>query len=327
MKQKRLFSLIATGAAVSLALAGCAGQGQPGSTGSGANGGSAGTKNISLITGSYGTPAAKVAMDMLIKKGEAAGWKITLQDTAFDYNKINSLMQDAASQKVDGIIVGYTTPELITLGTQAAHDAGVPVFGLDAGVEPVDQVTLNVTSDNPWFGKTSADELVTLAGGKGKRVLMIEHDPHPGVKLRTVAAREALKAAGIDIVSEVQIKTPASGRQEAMDFVTNYLTSHPNGLDGVWAGWDDTAMGAALALKATNSSVPVTGVDGTDEAIAAIKSGSSNLKATVWQDWGTITDKLAAGMADYFAGKKLPANIEKIEGKLITAENVSQFSK
>jgi len=331
MKKERLFGLIAAGAAVSLVFAGCASSGptQSASTeaGSTSSGSGNAVKNVSLITGSYGTPAAKVAMDMLIKKGEAAGIKITLQDTAFDYNKINSLMQDAASQKVDAIVVGFTTPELITLGTQAAFDAKVPVFGLDAGVQPVDQVTLNVTSDNPWFGKTSADELVRLMKGTEMRVLMIEHDPHPGVKLRTVAAREALKAAGVNIVNEVQIKSPASGRQEALDFVTNYLTSHPKGIDGVWAGWDDTAMGAALALKAAGLDIPVTTVDGTDEGIAAIKSGTSALKATCWQDWGTITDKLAAGMSDYFAGKKLDSNLIKVEGKLVTAENVADFSK
>ncbi|MBN9106199.1 MAG: sugar ABC transporter substrate-binding protein [Propionibacteriaceae bacterium] len=326
MAKNRILGLAMTGLAVALALGGCS---NPGQGAGAAPSGGGGTKNIALITGSYGTPAAKAAMDMLIKKGAAEGWTIKLQDTAFDYNKINSLMQDAAAQKVDAIIVGYTTPELITLGMQSATDAGVPVFGLDAGVQPVDQVTLNVTSDNPWFGKTSAQALITLMGGngKGKRVLMLEHDPHPGVKLRTEAAREAFQAAGVDMVNQVQIKDPTSGRQEAMNDVADYVTAHPGGLDGIWAGWDDVAMGAALALKNANSDIPVTGVDGTDEGIAAIKSGTNSLKATVWQDWGTITDKLVAGMGDYFAGKKLPANLEKVEGKLITAENVSQFSK
>ena len=323
MKKKRLLGVIAGVAAAAVALAGCA-AGEPGSPRPGGVGSE--TKNISLITGSYGTPAAKVAMDMLIEKGEAAGWKINLQDTAFDYNKINSLMQDAASQKVDAIVVGFTTPELITLGMQAATDAGVPIFGLDAGVEPVDQVTLNVTSDNPWFGNTSAEGLIDLLGGAGKKVLMIEHDPHPGVKLRSGAAREAFESGGIDIVSQVQIKDPGSGRQEAMDFVADYLTAHPGDLDGIWAGWDDTAMGAALALKKANADIPVTGIDGTDEAIAAIESGTSNLKATVWQDWASITDQLAAGMAGYFAGEQLPSNLEKMPGQLITAANVSEFS-
>lgn len=325
MEKSRLIGLAVIGTAVTLAFGGCASGAESGSTASGTD--NAGKKNIALITGSYGTPAAKSAMDMLITKGAAKGWNIKLEDTAFDYNKINSLMQDAASQKVDAIIVGYTTPELITLGMQAATDAGVPVFGLDAGVQPVDQVTLNVTSDNPWFGKTSAQELMTLVGGKGKRVLMLEHEPHPGVKLRSEAARQTFKDAGIDIVAEVQIKDPSSGRQEAMNDVSDYLTAHPNGLDGVWGGWDDVAMGAALALKNANSNIPVTGVDGTDEGLAAIQSGTSNLKATVWQDWGTITDKLVAGMGDYFAGTKLPENIVRVEGKLVTADNVAEFIK
>lgn len=323
--KKRFLCLVAAGAAASLALAGCA-DGGPADSAGASNGGSS-TKNIALITGSYGTPAAKVMMDMLIEKGEAAGWKVNLADTAFDYNKINSLMQDAASQKVDAIVVCGTTPELITLGMQAATDAGVPIFGLDAGVEPVDQVALNVTSDNPWLGKTSAEEMVKLVGGQGKKVLMIEHDPHPGVKLRSQGALEAFTSAGIDIVSQVQVKDPSSGRQESMDFVTDYVTAHPGGLDGVWTGWDDAAHGAALALKNANLDIPVTGVDGTDESIAAIKAGTSNLTATVWQDWDTITDQLVAGMTDFLAGEKLSSNLEKVPGKLITAANVADFSK
>ena len=30
--------------------------------------------------------------------------------------------------------------------------------------------------------------------------------------------------------------------------MADYLTANPDGLDGVWVGWDDAALGAAQAI-------------------------------------------------------------------------------
>ena len=101
------------------------------------------------------------------------------------------------------------------------------------------------------------------------------------------------------------MKSPATGRTEALALVADYLSAHPNGLDAVWVGWDDAALGAAKAVKEGNSKAVVTGVDATSEGIAAINDGT--MLATVEQPWPSINAQVMLAMSAYQNTKALPA--------------------
>ena len=95
--------------------------------------------------------------------------------------------------------------------------------------------------------------------------MVIGHDPHPGIRMRAGLAKDALVAAGAIVAGgDVQkVKSPATGRTEALALVADFLTANPNGLDAVWVGWDDAALGASKAITEAGSSAKVTGVDAT----------------------------------------------------------------
>ncbi|GGG60003.1 LacI family transcriptional regulator [Kocuria dechangensis] len=319
---KRLIA--ALGLLAALLLTGCSGSNAESAT---SGGGTPEQPEVAVITGSYGTPAAKYAIDAFEELGTGKGWKVTVSDTDFDFNQVNSLMQDAALRKVDAIVLGFPTPEQITVGLKAANDAEVPVYVIDGGTAPMEGVTLNVTSDSGQLAEISAQALLDAMGGPGK-VLVIGHDPHPGIRLRTAEAIEYLEAAGAQIVDVKQVREPASSQGEALNFTNDFLQAHQDqdDLDGVWAGWDAAAMGVVQSLNsAGRTEVPVTGIDATDQAVAEIKKDGP-FTATVFQDWDAIVGRLAEVMEADFAGTDPGTNFEEKPGVLVTEDNAETFN-
>lgn len=314
-----------TGLIAALVLTGCGATPATGDTAT--DGGSSEQPEVAVITGSYGTPAAKYAIDAFEDLGSDRGWRVTVADTDFDFNQVNSLMQDAALRQVDAIVLGFPTPEQITVGLQAANDADVPVYVIDGGTEPMDGVALNVTSDSEQLAEISAQALLDAMGGPGK-VLVIGHDPHPGIRLRTEKAIEHLEAAGAETVDVKQVQEPASSQGEALNFTNDFLQANPgeDDLDGVWAGWDAAAMGVVQSLnQAGRTEVPVTGIDATDQAVAEIQKDGPFV-ATVFQDWDAIVGRLAEVMEADFEGTDPETNFEELPGVLVTEDNADTFT-
>ena len=94
---------------------------------------------------------------------------------------------------------------------------------------------------------------------------------------------------------------------------------------GVIAGNDTMALGAAAAIKAAGlKTVAVTGLDGSPDAIAAIKAG--DIKATVLQPASMIA-RLAVDQANKFltTGSTGAPEKQSIDCELITAANADQY--
>ncbi|MEU4622092.1 substrate-binding domain-containing protein [Actinoplanes sp. NPDC023801] len=270
---------------------------------------------IAVLTPYLANAATKEVVGKFQEAGEKRGWKVTVSDTAGDFSALNSKMQNAANQKVDAIVLGMGDPQQMGLGLEAARSSSVPVFSIDAAV--ADGIAANVTSDNADLGRKSADALVAAIGGGG-RIAMLTHDPHPGVRARTAAAREAFTAAGITVVASEHVAVP--GPVEAARKVTDdLLTAHPgqDGLDGIWAAWDEPALGAAQAAEqAKRVDLAVVGVDGQDFALAAIKTGGP-FRATVKQDWSAIAERTATLVEDMLKGTQPAQREYTVPGTLV----------
>ena len=122
-----------------------------------------------------------------------------------------------------------------------------------------------------------------------------------------------------------QVKSPATGRTEALNLVADYLTAHPGGLDAIWVGWDDAALGAAQAVKEAGATVPVTGVDAVSESIAAIQDGQ--MLATIDQPWPTINDSVIAAMVEFQKSGTLPTQaFDTVNTTLVTKANAADIT-
>jgi len=274
---------------------------------------------VAVVTPYMANATTKYAIEQFEKYGKEQGWNVTVTDTNADFNQLVSRIEDAVTQQVDAIVLGMGDPAQMTKGLEAAQAAGIPVFGLDAGNGP--GVVLNITSDNGQLGKETAHFLAEAIGGKGN-VIMFTHDPHPGVRARAdAAAAEFASYPEITVIEKKHIEVPGP-----VDFARNatqdLLTANPNDGDiaGIWAGWDEPALGATQAIEAAGrSGIVVVGIDGTDFARAEIAKGGP-FAASIAQDFDGMAQQLAEIIAAYLNGEQPASDSVQIAGLLVTGE-------
>ncbi len=143
---------------------------------------------------------------------------------------------------------------------------------------------------------------------------------HPGVRERAAAAAAYFATqSGIEVVAKKHIEVPGP-----LDFARklsqDILTASPakGSIAGVWAGWDEPAMGAVQAIEAAGrTEIKVVGIDGTPFAKAEIAKKGPFL-ASVAQDFDGMAAKLVEVIEASFAGTKPAEQLIKIAGKLIS---------
>lgn len=313
--------LVAMAAVAALALTGCAASG----------GGEAEDKPFKVIAFTSGnqTPVGAWWVKAVTAKAEELGWDLTMIQGDFDFQKMNPAVESAIAQGADAIFDGYTDYASISSITAAAADAGIPIFAMDSGVEPTDAFAINVTTDQQGIVDSTVEALSTQLGGlKGKNIMVIGHDPHAGIRERSGLAFDAFKAAGANLAGgEIQqVQSPATGRTEALALVADYLAANPNGLDAVWVGWDDAALGASKAITEAGSSAKVTGVDATSEAIAEIQAEGAFL-ATIEQPWPSIFETVIGYMLEFQKTGSLPSsNFETVGTTLVDKVNAAKIT-
>lgn len=277
--------------------------------------------SVAVVTPYMANATTKYVIDRFEEDATAAGWEVSVTDTNADFNVLVSRIEDAVTQDVDAIVLGMGDPAQMTKGLEAAQAAGIPVFGLDAGTGP--GVVLNITSDNAQLGRETAHYLAEAIGGKGN-VIMFTHDPHPGVRARAeAAAAEFANYPEITVVEKRHIEVPGPV-DFARSLTQDLLTAYPNDGDiaGVWAGWDEPALGAVQAIEAAGrEGIAVVGIDGTDFAKEEIKKGGS-FKASIAQDFDTMAQELTGIIAAYLKGETPAGDVMTIPGVLVTPETV-----
>jgi ABC-type sugar transport system substrate-binding protein len=307
-------------AAAALALTGCSGGG------SGGGGGDDDTFKVIAFTSGNQTPVGAWWVKAVTAQADKLGWDLTMIQGDFDFQKMNPAVESAIGQGADVILDGYTDVSSIGSIVTAAKDAEIPIFSMDAGTEATDAFVTNITTNQQQIVDKTVGAIDEAIGGlDGKTIMVIGHDPHAGIRLRSALAVKAFEAAGATVVGgePQQVTNPATGRTEALNFVSDYLSANPDGLDAVWAGWDDAALGAAQGLAEAGSTAPVTGVDALSETLAAIEKGG-NMLATIDQPWPLVLDMMIKDVTAYQKDGTLPAkDFVAVDVTLVTKENAA----
>ncbi|MCU1639547.1 MAG: D-ribose transporter subunit RbsB [Microbacteriaceae bacterium] len=318
-------AFMAVAAAATLALTGCSGSG---GEGSGSGDGDEPFKVIAFTSGNQ-TPIGAWWVKAVEAKADELGWDLTMIQGDFDFQKMNPAVESAIGQGADVILDGYTDVASIGSIVTAAKDAGIPIFAMDSGTEPTDAFAINITTDQQGIVDSTVGALDESLGGlEDKTIMVIGHDPHPGIRMRSGLAEEALVEAGATIAGgEIQkVASPATGRTEALAMVADFLTANPGGLDGVWVGWDDAALGAAQAITEAGATGKVTGVDATSEAIAGIQAEGAFL-VTVEQPWPSILDSLIEHILAYQEDGTIPEkSFEAVGTTLVNVDNAADIT-
>ena len=313
MKVKKAMVVLAA-ALAGLGLTACGGGAK--STADGLEG-----KNISIMTPYLSSVTTNQMVENLQAGLEKEGAEVTVIDTANDFSKLASRIEDVVTAQTDGIILVSADPSQLENQLQEAFDANIPVFGCDSGF--IEGMQVNATSDNYQMGQLITDYLFNdLMGGEGN-VIALTHRPHPGVVKRCEAFDDAIAANDkISLITEQHI--PAEQPiNDAQDTVENLLLSNPEkgSITAVWCGWDEPASGATQAcMEAGRDEILVVGVDGNEQAVDLIKQGT-NLKATVKQNFDGMADIVLEQMKLLYTGKEIEKGDMYADATLITQEN------
>jgi ABC-type sugar transport system substrate-binding protein len=319
-KNKAATAVLAIAASAALALTGCT---------TGGGGGDDDSFKVIAFTSGNQTPIGAWWVKAVTAQAEELGWDLTMIQGDFDFQKMNPAVESAIGQGADIIFDGYTDEASIGSIVTAAEDAGIPIFSMDSATAPTDAFVLNITTDQQGIVDSTVDAFDEALGGlEGKNIMVIGHDPHPGIRMRSGLAEEAFRAAGAEIAGgEIQqITSPATGRTEALALVADYLAANPGKLDGIWVGWDDAALGASKAVDEAGSDALVSGVDAVSESLAAIEAEGSFL-ATIEQPWPSILAEVVEAIEAYRADGSLPSNNYKaVPTVLVTKDNAADIT-
>lgn len=327
----RIRAMAVFAAAAAIALTGCSsggGAGSGGETGGGGDGGGEPFRVIAFTSGNQ-TPIGAWWVKAVEAQAEELGWDLTMVQGDFDFQKMNPAVESAIGQGADAIFNGYTDEGSIQSIVTAARDAEIPIFAMDAATEETDAYVYNVTTDQVGMVDQTVGALDEALGGlDGKTIMVIGHDPHAGIRLRSALAADEFEAAGATLAGGdvQQVLSPATGRTEALAFVADFMSANPGALDGVWAGWDDAALGAAQAITEAGEAGKVTGVDAVSEAISQIEAGGSML-ATVEQPWPSILDMVLEAMVAYQESGELPGeSFVEVDTTLVNVDNAADIT-
>ena len=140
----------------------------------------------------------------------------------------------------------------------------------------------HIAFDQRLAGLRTAQHLLASIGGQGGIVAL-------SGKQNEVSSSERLAGlqAALSSTKKCFLLEPAVSAEwhisTAYDIMRRLIAEHGIGrIKGVWAANDAMALGAIEALRLYGRAVPVTGMDGTGQAIDAIQSG--NMAATVVWD-------------------------------------------
>ena len=220
---------------------------------------------------------------------EEMGIKLNTADAQSDTSKLIQFIETARNDGQKAVIVNMVDPETAQQCVEAAGDMKV-VF---VNRPPVDtDATLNenviyVGSDEMYSGRYQGEWLAEYFKAEGKTeisyILLNGTIGNVSTTQRTESVLKALEDNGITATESTAPLMCDFDRATAQDMITPLLKTTE--YDCIIANNDAMALGAIEALKAEGldpTTIPVVGIDATEDGRAAVKDGEMGM--TVFQD-------------------------------------------
>ena len=281
------------------------------------------TTDIVVMTPWLAQPGTQLMVEAFQTYAADKGWNVNVIDTAEDVAALVSRMEDVVLQAPDAIVINVD-PTQIAPGLQAAHDAGIPVFGLDSGTDPL--LVTNVTSNGYTMAAETATYVVDRLNGEGNVVMFI-FEPYPPVQKRGAVARAIFENTPditiLDAITPSFDNGPLEGARNAMEAVL-LANPEPGSISAVWAAWDDPALGALQAIEdagRADEGIVIVGIDATEQARDAIAAGG-NFEASVAQDFTGMGHTVADLIERYLAGDMNIRSTYYVPASLVTAADL-----
>ena len=261
------------------------------------------------------------------------GWKSFVSNAAGSWEKMNNLVEDYVSRKVDVIVIAMGKASSLKSSLEAAKKAGIPIIGIDS--EYSDLLTADILTNNWEMGSKIATYLVDRLDHEGN-IVVFKFDQFYGTRYRGKALDMVVGEEPKIKILEVHHLPPVGFVEDAQRTMEAYLLKHGDKIDAVWCAWDDPAYGASLAIKSQGykqKDIFVVGIDGNERNLKLIKSGNSPVAATILQPFEDSTKKATELIKKIVVQGKDPkevigdVKVIYMSTPLVTSANVDEFLK
>lgn len=236
-------------------------------------------------------------------------------DSAKQVTDVESLM----AQGIDVLMISPLTAQALTPIVSDVMAAGIPVVALDRSVNA--DVTSYITAQNEPIARKAGEFFAQQLGGKGN-IVQIEGTAGASAAAERKSGFEEIIAQHPDM-KIIATQNADFLRENATKFMEDTLQRFgPGEIQGVYAHNDEMALGAIAAIEAAGrrDEILVTGLDGQNNAIQAVKDGKM---------FATFTFPYVAPEGIQYAysicaGEDVPANVI-LESATIDASNVDEW--
>ena len=180
-----------------------------------------------------------------------------------------SQIEDVVVKKPDAIVFTPVDYKALVPGVEKINAANIPVVNI-TDRSSAGKFVAFVGADDYSTGLETARYMLKTLNGKGNFIIL---EGVKGALTNTDRVRGFNDALKENPGAKVLASQPANyQRLQALQVMENLLQSHAQ-IDGVLAANDAMAMGAIEALEGANRTAKVIGINGTKEAVDAIKAG------------------------------------------------------
>jgi ribose transport system substrate-binding protein len=246
-------------------------------------------------------------------------------DVAVQISQVETFINDG----VDAIVLLPFDGAAMTPIALEAMEAGIPVINVDREFDDPNAARVTVLGDNYGMGVSAGQYVCENAENEDAIVAEIAGiDSLPLTQDRSRGFEDALAECGLDVDNRVAAEfTVESGEEQA----ASLLQAAPK-IDFLWNHDDDQGVGVLAAIEnAGRDEFTMIGGAGSKNAMEAIQSGDSVLKATVIYPSTQAADgiKLARLLVQ---GKSMSDLVEvevprtvQLYAPVVTADNVDQY--
>jgi ribose transport system substrate-binding protein len=276
-------------------------------------------KTIGLTVQAISNPFFVAIQQGAQAEAKKIGAQVFLDDANHDIGTQSNQVDDFIQKHVDLILLNAVDSAGIAPAVKRAVQAGIPVIALDVGAQG--GVTATVESDNVQAGQIACQFIADRLKGQGN-IAIADGPPVTSVQDRMKGCQSVLaKNPGLKVVAR---QTGNGDKDTGLQIGTNVLTANPH-LDAVFAINDQEGLGVMLAgQQAKRSNFFITAVDGSPDAVAALKS-KGIFAATAAQSPYTMAEKAVQVGEQVVAGQKLSSTLITIPVSLVTQENVNSY--
>lgn len=237
--------------------------------------------------------------------------------TETDYNGQLQIVDAMINQRVDAICLAPIDKTVMVSVVERAAKEKIPMVIFDSPVDTQNFVS-QVATDNYRAGQMAAERMGKILNGKGKVAIVAVQ---PGAA-STMAREQGFEDAIRKDFSGIQILDKRYGWADfakSRDVAENMLTAHPE-LNALFASNESSAMGAAQALKARQTTVRLVGFDWSPTLLDGLKTGL--IDSLVVQDPFRMGYESVKAALDKLHGGT-PQKVNNLPPTVVTKDNLS----